>query len=71
MLTGFAGLSVRTKAQNPVNTRTFRTLSAPYLHPESLLAGSSNTVNLTKCTGFGLLSLMEIPAQLKIHPETW
>ena len=45
-------------------------LSAPYPHPESFLAESSNAVNLTEYTGFGLLSLIEIPPKLKIHPET-
>ncbi len=45
-------------------------LSAPYPHPENFLAGSSNTVNLTEYTGFGLLGLIEIPPKLKIHPET-
>ena len=41
-----------------------------YPHPESYLAGSSNRVNLTEYTRFGLLSLKEIPPKLKIHPET-
>ena len=41
-----------------------------YPHPESYLVGSSNRVNLTEYTRFGLLSLIEIPPKLKIHPET-
>ncbi len=66
MVVEFRGLTLRNNAQKHAKNA----LSAPYPHPENFLAGSTNTVNLTEYTGFGLLGLIEIPPKLKINPET-